>query len=57
MSVTPENAVTTDPILVDQEPSCETRHRLEERETDSDSLDDKDTEHGVGPDDPTSIRS
>jgi hypothetical protein len=57
ISVTPENVVTTDPVVVEQEPSRETRRRLEERKTDPDGLDDKDAEDGAAPDDPASIRS
>jgi hypothetical protein len=57
MSVTPENAVMTDPVIVEQEPSRETRHRLEELKTDPDGLDDKDAEGGAAPGDPASIRS
>ncbi len=57
MSVSPENAVTTDPVLVEQEPSRETRRRLEERKTDPDGLDDKGAEGGAAPGDPASIRS
>ena len=57
MSVAPENAVTTDPVLVEQEPSRETRRRLEERKTDPDGLDDKDAEGGAALGDPASKRS
>jgi hypothetical protein len=57
MSVAPENAVTTDPVLVEQEPSLETRRRFEEHKTDPDGIDDKDTEDGTALGDPASIRS
>jgi len=57
MSVAPENAVTTDPVLVEQEPSRETRRRLEERKTVPDELESKDAEGGAALGDPTSMRS
>ena len=57
MSVAPKNTVTTDPVLVEQEPSHETRRRLEQRKTDPDGLDAKDTEGGAALGDPASIRS
>ena len=57
MSVAPEKAVTTDPLLVEQEPSRETRRRLEERKTGPDELDSKDAEGGAALGDPTSMRS
>jgi len=39
MSVTPKNAVTTDSVIVEQEPTLETRRRLRERKTYPDGLD------------------
>ena len=48
MSVAPtEIAVTTDSVLVEQEPSRETRRRLRERKTGPDGLDSKDAEGGA----------
>ena len=57
MSVAPKIAVTTDSVLVEQEPSRETRRRLEERKTVPDELDSKDAEGGAALGDPTSMRS
>ena len=57
MSVVSENAVTTDPVLVEEEPSRETRRRLEKRKTGPDELDSKDAEGGAALGDPTSMRS
>ena len=58
MSVAPtEIAVTTDSVLVEQEPSRETRRRLRERKTGPDGLDSKDAEGGAALGDPTSMRS
>ncbi len=56
MSV-PKIAVTTDPVLVEQEPSRETRRRLEERKPVPDELESKDAEGGAALGDPTSMRS
>ena len=55
VSVAPKNAVTTDPVLVEQEPSRETRRRLEERKTGSDELESKDAESGAALSDPPSM--
>jgi hypothetical protein len=52
VSVAPKNAVTTDPVLVEQEPSRETRRRLEERKTGPDELESKDAESGAALGDP-----
>jgi hypothetical protein len=57
MSVAPKIAVTTDSVLVEQEPSRETRRRLRERKTGPDGLDSKDAEGGAALGDPTSMRS
>ena len=57
MSVAPKIAVTTDSVLVEQEPSRETRRRLKERKTGPDGLDSKDAEGGAALGDPTSMRS
>ena len=58
MSLAPtEIAVTTDSVLVEQEPSRETRRRLRERKTGPDGLDSKDAEGGAALGDPTSMRS
>ena len=57
MSVDPKIAVTTDSVLVEQEPSRETRRRLEERKTVPDELESKDAEGGAALGDPTSMRS
>ena len=57
MSVAPKIAVTTDSVLVEQEPSHETRRRLKERKTGPDGLDSKDAEGGAALGDPTSMRS
>jgi len=57
VSVTPKNTVTTDPVLVKQELSSETRRRLLERKTDPDCFDDKDSEGGTSLGDPVSRRS
>ncbi len=57
MSVAPKNAVTTDSVLVEQDPSRDTRRRLEERKTGPDELDSKDVEDGAALGDPTSMRS
>ena len=56
MSVAPEIAVTTDPVVIEQEPSCETRHRLRERKTGPDGSDTKDAEVEAALDDPACIR-
>ena len=47
MSVAPKIAVTTDSVLVEQEPSRETRRRLRVRKTGPDGLDAKDAEGGA----------
>ena len=57
MSVAPKIAVTTDSVLVEQEPSRETRRRLRERKNGPDGLDSKDAEGGAALGDPTSMRS
>ena len=57
MSVAPEIAVTTDPVVIEQEQSCETRRRLRERKTGPDGPDAKDAEGEATLGDPTSIRS
>ena len=57
MSVAPKIAVTTDSVLVEQEPSRETRRRLRERKPGPDGLDSKDAEGGAALGDPTSMRS
>jgi hypothetical protein len=57
MSVAPKIAVTTDSVLVEQEPSRETRRRLVERKTIPDGLDCRDAEGGAALGDPASIRS
>ena len=57
MSVDPKIAVTTDSVLVEQEPSRETRRRLRERKNGPDGLDSKDAEGGAALGDPTSMRS
>jgi hypothetical protein len=57
VSVAPKNAVTTDPVLVEQEPSRETRRRLKERKTGPDELESKDAESGAALGDPTSMLS
>ena len=57
MSVAPKIAVTTDSVLVEQDPSRETRRRLEERKTVPDELDSKDAKGGAALGDPTSMRS
>ena len=57
MSVTPKITVTTDSVLVEQEPSRETRRRLRERKTGLDGLDAKDAEGGATLGDPTSMLS
>ena len=53
MSVAPKIAVTTDSVLVEQEPSRETRRRLRERKNGPDGLDSKDAEGGAALGDPT----
>jgi len=55
--VAPKIAVTTDSVLVEQDPSRETRRRLEERKTVPDELDSKDAKGGAALGDPTSMRS
>ncbi len=57
MSVAPENAVTTDPVQVEQEPSPEVRRRLLERKNDPDWLDAKGAEGGSALGDPASMHS
>ena len=57
MSVAPKIAVTTDSVLVEQEPSHETRRRLKERKTGPDGLDSEDAEGDAALGDPTSMRS
>ena len=57
MSVVPEIAVTTEPVVIEQEPSCETRRRLRERKTGPDGPDAKDAEGEAALGDPASIRS
>jgi hypothetical protein len=57
VSVAPKIAVTTDAVLVEQEPSREMRRRLEERKPVPDELESKDAEGGAALGDPTSIRS
>ena len=57
MSVAPKIAVTTDSVLVEQEPSRETRRRLRERKNGPDGLDSKDAEGGAALGDPTSMRA
>jgi hypothetical protein len=54
MSVVPKIVVVTDSVLVEQEPSRETRRRLRERKTGPDGLDAKDAEGGAALGDPTS---
>ncbi len=48
---------TTESVLVEQEPSRETRRRLRERKNGPDGLDSKDAEGGAALGDPTSMRS
>jgi hypothetical protein len=55
--VAPKIAVTTDSVLVEQEPSRETRRRLRERKNGPDGLDSKDAGGGAALGDPTSMRS
>ena len=58
MSVVPKNVTSfSDTVLVEQEPSRETRRCLELRKTVPDGLDCKDAEGGAVLGDPTSIRS
>jgi hypothetical protein len=57
VSVAPKIAVTTDAVLVEQEPSREMRRRLEERKPVPDELESKDAEGGAALGDPTSMRS
>ena len=57
VSVAPKIAVTTDAVLVEQEPSREMRRRLEERKPVPDVLESKDAEGGAALGDPTSMRS
>jgi hypothetical protein len=56
MSVVPKT-VTTDSVLVEQEPSRETRRRLRVSKTVPDGIDVKDTDGGAALGDPTSGRS
>jgi hypothetical protein len=57
VSVAPENAVGTDPVLVEQEPSPEVRRLLLERKNDPDWLDAKGAEGGSALGDPASVHS
>ncbi len=58
MSVVPTFVTAfSDAVLVEQEPSRETRRRLVERETIPNGLDLRDTEGGAALGDPASIRS
>jgi hypothetical protein len=58
MSVAPKNVTAfSDTVLVEQEPSRETRRRLKVRKTIPDGLDCKDAEGGAALGDPASIRS